>query len=249
MAEGRTKTGPIFLKGHSGIGILLLHGWTSPPDELLPLAKYLNSFGYTVSAPLLQGHGTKPEDLKDVHWQDWLRDSQSALDYLKSKCEIIFVGGISMGADLAVLLSENKGVAGILSLGAPLRFPFHRLAEASLFFTALVKTYRKKYFPPWVKKIAAKHPSYSYYPVGSAKEMIRLSKATEKFLPKVSKPILIMQAKHDHLVSRKSPQIIYTGINSAVKEIYWVEDAYHVFVNDKKVWDKIAEFISRILSL
>ena len=57
---------PFFLKGSNNIGILLIHGWTSPPDELLPLAKYLNSFGYTVSAPLLRGTGQSRKILSSV---------------------------------------------------------------------------------------------------------------------------------------------------------------------------------------
>jgi len=249
MEEGRTKTGPIWLKGDSKIGILLFHGWTSPPDELLPLAKYLNSLGYTVSAPLLSGHGTKPEDLKGVTWQDWLEDSQNALRELKKQTSQIFVGGISMGGNLAILLAEDESVAGILSLGTPIRFHLHRFAKAGLFFTGMVKTYRKKYFPPWVKKKRGARPAYPYYPVASAKETMRLAEATKKFLPEVSKPIIIMQAKRDYMVSQKSPGIIYRSVRSEIKEIYWVEDAYHVFVDNKKVHEKIREFISQIASL
>jgi carboxylesterase len=242
------KGSSFLLKGSNGIGILLIHGWTSPPTELLPLAKYLNSLGYTVHAPLLRGHGTEPEDLKGVTWQDWLKDSQEALRELKKQTSRIFVGGISMGGNLAMLLAKDRSVAGIISFGAPIRFHLHRLAKSGLFFIGMAKTYRKKYFPPWVKKKRGIRPAYPYYPVASAKEIMRLAKATEKFLSKVSKPILIMQAKRDYLVSRQSPRIIHNGVKSEVKEIYWVENAYHVFVDSKKVHKKIREFISRIIS-
>ncbi len=246
MEEGRTKTGPIWLKGDSKIGILLFHGWTSPPDELLPLAKYLNSLGYTVYAPLLRGHGTEPEDLKGIIWQDWLKDSQDALDELKKQTSRIFVGGISMGGDLAILLSEDESVVGILSLGTPIWFHLNCFTKAVLFFMGMVKTYRKKYFPPWIRKKRGIRPAYPYYPVNSAKEIMRLAEATEKFLPKVAKPILIMQTKNDYMVSRKSPEMIYDGVKSKIKEIFWIENAYHVFVDDKKVHERIAEFISKV---
>src|SRR4030042_1941254 len=96
--EKNNQSKSIFLKGDNEIGILLLHGWTSPPDELLPMAKYLNSFGYTIYAPLLRGHGTRPEDLERVRWKDWLEDAREALRELEKKSTKIFVGGISMGA-------------------------------------------------------------------------------------------------------------------------------------------------------
>ena len=37
---------------------LLLHGFTSSPYEMRLLGEYLGREGYTVSIPLLPGHGT-----------------------------------------------------------------------------------------------------------------------------------------------------------------------------------------------
>jgi len=234
------------IKGSNEVGILLLHGWASPPDEFLPLAKYLNSLGYAISAPLLRGHGTKPEDLLGVLWQDWLSDARDALEKMKKSYSKIFVGGISMGGDLAILLSQDENVAGIISLGAPVKFHFQNLAKISLLFMGMFKTYRKKYYPPWVRKRMGKRKVYLSYPVESAEEMIRLARAVEKFLPQVGKPILIMQSTTDHLVSKRSPEIIFDKVKSKIKEISWVEDGYHVFVDEKKVHEKIGKFILRI---
>jgi len=245
-AEKNYENKPFLLKGNREIGILLLHGWTSPPDELLPLAKYLNSFGYTVYAPLLRGHGTKPEDLLGVTWRDWLHDAKRALGKLKKYAEKIFVSGVSMGGNLALLVSGDREVKGIILLGAPVRFPFRRTVKSSLFLMGLAKTYRKKYFPPWIKKKRGERLAYSCYPVKNAKEVIRLAETAEKFLPRVTKPILIMQSDVDHMSSKKSPHIIVNKVKSRNKEIFWMKNAYHVFVGDKKVWEKIADFISRV---
>lgn len=248
MKEGRTKTGPIWLKGDSKIGVLLLHGWISPSDELLPLAQILNSFGYTVSAPLLSGHGTVPENLKDVTWQDWLNDSQKALLELKKHSSQIFVGGISMGGNLAMLLSRDESVAGVIAMGASVKFHFQKLAAVGLFLMGLTKTYRRAYYPPWVRKKMIERNVYSSYPISSAKEVLRLVQHTRNNLSQIKKPILILQAKNDHLVSRQSPRIISNGVKSELKEIYWIKNAYHVFVDNKKAQDKIAKFISRVIS-
>lgn len=237
---------PIFLEGRNEIGVLLLHGWAAPPDEMRPLAKYLNSFGYTVSAPLLRGHWTKPEDLLGVVWKDWLEDSRKALEDLKKQTSRVFVGGISMGGDLAILLSDDESVAGIISLGSPIRFHFHTLAKVGLFFMGLFKTYRKKYYPPWVGKETKSRKVYSFYPVENVKEVIRLAEATEKFLSRVTEPILIFQASADFLLSKCSAKIIFKRVGSKTKEIYWVKDGQHVFVEDRKIWEKIREFIEKI---
>lgn len=250
--EKKYRDEPFFMKGSNGIGILLFHGWSSPPDEFLPLAKYFNSLGYTVSAPLLAGHGTKPEDLKDVTWQDWMRDSRKALSELKKQTPRIFVGGISMGGNLAMLLSQDESVAGVITMGASVKFHFQALVKISLFFMGLTKTYRRKYYPPWVRKKMGKRNVYSFYPISSAKEVMKLAKHTQNNLSHIRKPILIMQSTTDHLVSRKSPMMIYNGVKSDIKDIFWAEKAYHVFINGEgkeKAFEKIREFISRIASL
>jgi carboxylesterase len=245
----RGQGSSFLLQGSSDIGILFLHAWISQPEEFLPLAKFLNSLGYTVSAPRLAGHGAEPEDLKDVIWQEWLADSQKALKELKKQTSRIFVSGISMGANLAMLLSQDESVAGVIPMGAPVKLHFQELAKAGLFFMNLTKTYRRPYYPPWVSKKMSQRNTYPYYPIKSAREVLSLAEHTRSNLSKIKKPMLIMQSTSDHLVSRKSPQIIYAGIKSEIKEIYWVKDAYHVFVDDEKVHQKMSEFISRVISL
>ena len=246
MSEKEYNSQPFFLKGTDEIGILLLHGWTSPPDEFLPLAKYLNSSGYTIYAPLLRGHGTRPEDLECVRWKDWLKDARRALEELKKKSSKIFISGISMGGDLAMHLSEEESVAGVIPLGAATKYKFHPLVKIALFFMGLTKKYRRKYYPPWVRKKMGNRKVYMYYPIESAKEVVRLADATRAILPRITKPILIMQSTSDHMVSKKSPRMIFDGVNSKIKEIKWIKDGYHVFVENKIVWEKIGKFIKNV---
>jgi carboxylesterase len=246
MEEKAYKGKSFFLKGSNEVGVLLFHGWSSYTDEFLPLAKYLNSFGYTVSAPLLRGHGTKPEDLLGVTWEDWLEDAKIELRKMEEYSSKIFLGGISMGGDIAMLLSEGKSVAGVISLGGAVRYRFHPLVKMTLFFMGMTKTYRKKYYPPWARKKMGNRKAYPSYPVESAKEVVQLADETRIFLPRITKPILIMQSTTDHLVSKKSPQIIFDDVDSKTKEMYWVKDGYHVFVEDQKVWKRIGEFIQKI---
>jgi len=247
MDENKTdQSGSFFLKGESNTGFLLLHGWCSFADEFLPLAEYLNSFGYTVSAPLLRGHGTKPEDLDGVCWEDWLEDARKNLRELEKAASKIFICGISMGGDLALHLSEEKSVAGVILLGSAVRYKLHPLVKIALFFMGLTKKYRRKYYPPWVRRKMGSRKVYTYYPIESAKEAVRLAEAAREILPRITKPILITQSTTDHLISKKSPRMIYEDVKSKVKEIFWIEDVYHVFVRERKVWEKIREFISRI---
>ena len=66
---------PVFREGNK-TGVLLLHGFTGSPYEMKELGAHLEEKGYTVSIPLLKGHGTTPGDLIGCNWYDWFEDSK-----------------------------------------------------------------------------------------------------------------------------------------------------------------------------
>ena len=51
---------PFFLQGGKH-GVILTHGFTGTPAEMLLLGRYLHAQGYTVLGIRLAGHGTTPE--------------------------------------------------------------------------------------------------------------------------------------------------------------------------------------------
>ena len=59
----------------------------------------------------------------DSRWQDWYASAEAALDRLRRRCDVVVVGGLSMGAVLALLLAaERKGdVAGAAVYAPTLR--------------------------------------------------------------------------------------------------------------------------------
>ena len=79
------------------IGVLLVHGFTGAPPSMRPWGEFLLSKGYTVRVPLLPGHGTRPEDLNKVKWQEWPAKVQSELEELFKACDQVFICGLSMG--------------------------------------------------------------------------------------------------------------------------------------------------------
>jgi len=88
--------------------VLLLHGFSSTPQELKELGKYLANEGITIYAPLLPGHGTKPEDMLTVSWQDWINCAEDGIKKLEENSDEIYVIGSSMGANIAFIISQKK---------------------------------------------------------------------------------------------------------------------------------------------
>ena len=66
-------------------GILLIHGLTATTAEVRPLAKRFHDEGFTVSAVLLPGHGTTPEELIKLSARNGLLSAKKhTLNYVKN---------------------------------------------------------------------------------------------------------------------------------------------------------------------
>jgi carboxylesterase len=107
---------------HTGgrVGFLLVHGLGGTPVEMRFVAQGLARAGYTVSCCQLAGHCATVDDLRTSTWQQWYASVEEAHDRLKAVCDVVIVGGLSMGSMLALHLAQNRPteVHG-LSLFAP----------------------------------------------------------------------------------------------------------------------------------
>lgn len=99
-----------------GPRVLLFHGLTGVPAELGSLAVGLVQAGYRVEVPLLPGHGTTPEALLDVEFEDVLG---AALQAIRRRREPFAIGGMSMGALVALCASADVRPSAVFLLSPP----------------------------------------------------------------------------------------------------------------------------------
>ncbi len=240
---------PFYFEGNNNKAVLLIHGWTSVPYEVRRLGKYLNENGYTVSAPMLRGHGTVPKNLEDVRWTDWLRDLEVEYKKLKDNFDKVYVGGTSIGSNLAIMLAKNNpDISGLILMATPHKIKLEKLTRWFAKLHLKFKKYNKKFYPPTfgVATTITRIISYQTYPVASALETFDLVRISRKYLENITQPCLILQSTHDHVVSKKSAEKIYDKIKSGKKKIKYVNKAYHTFVSDIKnghVFEDILNFL------
>jgi len=240
--------GSFFWKGGE-TGVLLLHGLTATTAEVRPLAKCLLNEGYTVSGILIPGHGTTPENLSQTHRRDWIKASLEAYNEIKRECSSVIVGGESAGALLALrLASDNPEIKGLLLYAPAMRLAVSFFKIVLLVMLSPFLFSVKKKFPkdreglPW--------QGYKVNPLRTGVQLLKLQWEIKQRLCRIYQPILLIQGTLDETVDLNSGDIILRGVQSAVKEFYWMEKSGHVVILEKqfeKVLQTTIGFIKNII--
>lgn len=120
IVEGNS---PFVLKpdtpGRPRRGILMVHGLSDSAYLVRDVGEFFQQQGFYVFAMLLPGHGTRPGDLLDIGWQDWLQAHQHALDLLGEEVDDIYLLGFSAGAALNIYQALHHRAIKALLLFSP----------------------------------------------------------------------------------------------------------------------------------
>lgn len=255
-----------FLKGNDNL-CFLIHGLTGTAKEMSSIGLRLNNEGYSVAAPLMEGHNQSISVLKRKKWQQIYAALKK--DFLKyeSSYQNIFVAGLSFGALLAILLAYEfpKRIRAVNCFSPTLFFDGWGTPKLRILLPLVYRTplkyyfYLKEEYPYGIKNKRLRSLIESFYkssslfdyskvhlygypviPVSCMYQNYRLAKYVMSILGKVNVPIQIMQARDDDVTSPKNSHYIYNHITSKNKEIVLFEDSYHIIIADQER-DKVAE--------
>ncbi len=224
-------------------GFLLIHGYTATTTEVRLLGEKLHKDGFTVSAPLLPGHMTTPDDMNKCHWQDWYGAVEKSFFDLRQKVDTVFVGGESLGALLTLLLaSKQPGITGLLCYSPAMIIPKVWLSRYLFPFI--------KYLPKEKKEDGLAWKGYTVNPIHAIAQVNIIQNHLQKVLPLITTPIAIFQSKKDKSVDPQGADVVYNKIGSSDKEIHWFNESGHCMILDKQlneIYAATQKFVSRLL--
>lgn len=227
------------------VGVAISHGFTGSPVSMRGWAENLAEQGYSVNMPLLAGHGTNWQDLSRTPWQHWYRDFEAAYLDLASRCDVVFVAGMSMGGALALRVAAQHPVAGVAIVNPGLTFSDNRAK-----YSGLLK-YVLKSVPAIgddIKKPGITEEAYTRTPVAAVHELSKLFSDTVALLPLVTAPTIIFRSTVDHVVPDSSVEAIRNNIGSRDLTVIPLPNSYHVATMDhdaELIFSMSSEFFER----
>lgn len=213
------------------IGVLLIHGFTGSPASMRPWAKYLHGLGYSVRVPLLPGHGTKPENLNNIQWQEWPEKVEYELNELLKTCEKVFIAGLSMGGGTSLYVASHRShdLAGIILVNPMIHVAF--VGPEVAYFLSRFQKLRKSVGDD-IKMKGVTEWGYDALPTRGIVQLLRMLKITRRKLSEVTAPLQLFHSVDDHTLPVSNTEIIMAKIGSTEKQRIELTNSFHVATLD-----------------
>lgn len=230
------------------VGVLVVHGFTGNPQSMRPLAEAFAAAGFTVSMPLLPGHGTAVEDMLPTRWTDWSSAAEEAYQRLAARTRTVVVAGLSMGGTIAAWLgTRHPEIAGLVLVN-PL------IDGTAPGVTGLVGQLREagvELVPGIGSDIAKEGAVESAYPLTPVQPLLDLHAALGPLahdLGKIRCPVLLLTSPQDHVVEPVSSDTLAAAVSGPVERVT-LERSFHVATLDHDaplIEERAVEFALRM---
>jgi len=251
------------------LGFLLIHGLGGTPLEMRYVAQGLAHAGHTVHVPQLAGHCGSSDDLKATGWADWYATVEEEHDRLRERCDSVVVGGLSMGAILAIHhAARHPNSVSALTLYAPTLWldgwgvPWY----ATLFKLVKMKWFAD-YFDfaerdPWgikdqrlralveqaIRSGDSSRAGIAALPGSLMLELRWLVKRVKQEVATVEQPTLIVHPREDDRASLRNLHYLQSCLRGPTDTVV-LNDSYHIVTLDRQrqvVVARTVEFAARL---
>ena len=232
--------------------VLLLHGLAASPLEMRYVARALHRDGFSVHVPHLHGYGYGAAATDS---REWHALACGIFDKLQRQYRSVSVGGLCIGAVLALSLAAEKGrdVAALSLLSTTLAYdgwsvPWYRFLLPLGYYTPLRHLYAYREREPYglknealrkriaraAQQAALTEAGASSLPMNHIYQAMRLIGRVKRNLRSVQAPALVVHAIDDDTASTKSADFVIDHIGSQVVRTIFLGDSYHMITMDNE---------------
>lgn len=232
--------------------VLLLHGLAASPLELRYLARALHREGYSVHVPHIPAYGCGAIAADSRAWHT---SARSIFEKLQREYRSVSVGGLCIGAVLALSLAAEKGreVAALSLMSTTLFYdgwamPWYRFLLPLGYYTPLRHIYEYREREPYglknesLRKRIARSASQSAVtevgatsvPMNHIYQAMKLIRHVKRNLARVESPALVVHAIDDDTASIRSADYVTRHIGSQSVRTIFLNDSYHMVTMDNE---------------
>lgn len=235
-------------------GFLLIHGLGGTPTEMRLVARALNRAGHTVHCPQLAGHCAGESELLATGWRDWAGSVFEELDRMRGTCDRVVVGGLSMGAVLAMHVAavRPEAIDGLALYAPTLWYDGWSIPRYAFLLKWLINTpFGRRYSfverePYGVKDLRTRslisaaitrgdssEAGLLGTPSGALQQMWALIGQTRREMPTIRCPALLVHAREDDVASLSNAFYIQRRLGGLVDAVI-LDDSYHLVTIDQQ---------------
>ena len=238
------------------VGVLVLHGFTGNPTTSRPLGEALARRGWAVEVPCLPGHGTRWQDMMKTTYADWRGAAERALDALRSRCDTVVVGGLSMGGTISLDLATRRrdDVHGVFAINAAILDREGLLAKLAPIISKIIPAAPAS-SAGLVKNDIAKpgqdERAYAWVPAAAGYSLVKELPRIRARVSGLEQPILVMWSREDHSVPPENSRALLRLLGSRDVTEVVLERSYHVATLDHDaplIEEKVAALVERVAS-
>ncbi len=133
--------------------VLLVHGFSGYPGEIIRPGADLYEAGFDCYAPRMPGHGTSGDDFLASKAEDWIGSIYDAYALLSASYETIYLVGHSMGGAIATIIANAFDAERLALLAPALIIPSIPVGKLRIF----------RHFVKRQKIAWKKDPEYTFY--------------------------------------------------------------------------------------
>jgi carboxylesterase len=236
------------------LGCLLLHGLSSHINCIDPLVPRLEKLNIPYRMPYLHGHGSKPEDLEGVKWQDWYEDAEKAFKELLLVADRVAVIGLSMGGVVALdlALGHQEQMVGLVTIAAALKFK-----DPRAFLTPVLTRLQKKFVFKLTEadfmdgEARRTNQNYPWIPARVVGQLYTYQQRMRnpKLINQIKTPALVIGTRRDITIDPAVQPWLYHNLGATEKELKMFERSGHEMLRDgerEQVLDAIEAFVQKI---
>ncbi|MBY0454291.1 MAG: alpha/beta hydrolase [Burkholderiaceae bacterium] len=259
--------------GLQEVGVLLLHGLCSTPDELLPVQQALRRAGYAVYEPCIAGYSFDPTA---VHQQarpytEWLAAITEQISAMRRDHARTVLVGISAGAALALgaAIRCTQQVDGLVLMSTTLVSDgwgisrFQWLLPLAL-YTPLGRWWQYRERPPygvknervraWIERELQQRRISSagcaVLGIGHLREHDRLRRYVRRNLGRVTcREVLAIHAREDEVASLVNLDLLARGLGPRSLRTVVLENSYHMISIDNDRPQVVRETVAFVASV